>query len=84
MLSSSAAQVRVDGRSLAVALSGDLASATDQALEAAPRFDADVVTVDLSEVTCVDGHGLDRLIELVERAAAAGAAIRYRRGISSR
>ena len=71
------AQVWIDDRSVAVALSGDLADATARVLRAAPPLDAEVVTVDLTAVTCVDGAGLAQLIELAERAVAAGAEVRY-------
>lgn len=71
------AQVWTDERSVAVALSGDLADAADQVLQSAPSLDTELVTVDLSAITRVDGDGIARLIELAERAAAAGAEVRY-------
>jgi anti-anti-sigma regulatory factor len=71
------AQVWIDDRAVEVALSGDLAGATAMVLEQRPAMDAEVLVVDLTAVTRVDGEGLEQLIELVDRATAAGVEVRY-------
>ena len=73
----SGAQIWIDDRSVAVALSGHLADATARVLGTELPADADLVIVDLTAVTSIDGEGLDQLIELAEWAVAGGAQVRY-------